>query len=297
MTTSDSAATSAQEPGSQTPFPVRDAALVYNYTHFNPSAYPLHQEFGGPKIGDPAPDFRVTDIDGAEVALSDFRGRFVVLETGCATCPMFGKGITTMNALAYRFPDVVFLVLYIREAHPGENLGPHRCLADKTAAANLLRREEREGRRILIDTLDGQVHQAYGGMPNIVYVIDPQGTVVFRNMWNDPSAVEEALKQAMAGGDPSRLQPRPRPPRPAVIRRVLRRAGRQAVLDMVVVSPKILPIVRRLIRGDLTSARDGRIARWRASRVVAATPLIRSFRQRDKSRQPLEPGTQRGSES
>ncbi|RVW00150.1 TlpA family protein disulfide reductase [Rhodococcus xishaensis] len=265
MTTSDSASTRPQGTSSR-PSSARDAALIYNYTRFDPSEYPLHQEFGGPKIGDPAPDFRVTDIDGAEVALSDFRGRFVVLETGCATCPMFGKGITTMNALTYRFPDVAFLVLYIREAHPGENLGPHRCLADKTAAASLLRREEREGRRILIDTLDGQVHRAYGGMPNIVYVIDPQGTVVFRNMWNDPSAVEEALKEAMAGGDPSRLQARPRLARPAVIRRVMRRAGRQAVLDMVVASPKILPIFRRMIRGDLKPAREGRIARWRVSR-------------------------------
>ncbi|RVW00863.1 TlpA family protein disulfide reductase [Rhodococcus spongiicola] len=266
MTTSDSASPSAQETSSAKPSPALEAALIYNYRRFDPSEYPLHQEFGGPKIGDPAPDFRVTDIDGAEVALSDFRSRFVVLETGCATCPMFGKGITTMNALAYRFPEVAFLVLYIREAHPGENVGPHRCLADKTAAANLLRQEEREGRRILIDTLDGQVHKAYGGMPNVIYVIDPQGTVVFRNMWNDPSAVEEALKQAMAGGDPSRLRARPRLASPAVARRVMRRAGRQAVLDMVRASPRIVPIIPRLIRGDLKSARDGRVPHWRVSR-------------------------------
>ncbi|QUR65807.1 peroxiredoxin family protein [Mycobacterium spongiae] len=260
MTTSGSASTGPQpngQPGQVT--------LAYNYARFRPSEHPLNQEFSGPKIGDRAPDFRVADIDGAEVALSDLRGRFVVLETGCATCPMFGKGIVTMNALAYRFPDVAFLVLYIREAHPGENLGPHRSQADKTAAANVLRQEDREGRRILIDTLDGQVHRAYGSMPNAVYVIDPNGIVVFRSVWNDPAAVEKALQQAMAGGDPSQLQPGPRFAPPAVIWRILRRAGGQALRDVVVMIPLAVRNFPKLARDDVNSARDGRFPRLRKS--------------------------------
>ncbi|AOW93730.1 hypothetical protein BFN03_16665 [Rhodococcus sp. WMMA185] len=266
MTTSDSAPTSAQESSSQPRSPTQRAVLAYNYARFDPGEYPLGKELGGPKIGELAPDFHVTDIEGVEVALSDYRGRYVVLETGCATCPMFGSGITTMNALAYRFPDVAFLVLYVREAHPGQNCRPHRSLADKTAAATLLRREEREGRRILIDNLDGQVHRAYGGMPNMVYVINPQGDVVFRSVWNDPEAVDEALRRAMAGGDPNSLESRPRLARPSVMWRVMRRAGRQAVLDMVVALPKIVPIFRRLIWGDLKSVRSPQIPFWRRSR-------------------------------
>lgn len=32
-----------------------------------------------PKVGDPAPDFRLLDADGKEISLSDFRGKHVVL--------------------------------------------------------------------------------------------------------------------------------------------------------------------------------------------------------------------------
>lgn len=238
MTTSGSAPKDAGSGGDEACSSVQDAALIYNYEHFGLADRTLDR-LGGPQVGDPAPDFRATDLDGAEVALSDLRGRFVVLETGSATCPMYERGITAMNALAYRFPGVAFLLLYTREAHPGERLGPHRSQADKTAAAAMLRQADREGRRILIDGLDGRAHQAYGAMPNTVHVIDPHGTVVFRSMWNDPPVVEAALTRALAGGDPGELQARFRSAPPTVLWRILRRAGGQAVRDFVCAFPKL----------------------------------------------------------
>ncbi|QUR65806.1 peroxiredoxin family protein [Mycobacterium spongiae] len=242
MTTSDSGAPGMFARGG-TDSPARDVALAYNYARFRPSEQQREQilvhGLGGPKIGDLATDFRATDLDGTEVALSDFRGKVVVLETGSASCPMFEQHITRMNALAYRFPDVVFLVLYTREAHPGSNLRPHRSPADKIAAATLLRRQDQEGRRILIDSLDGEVHRAYGSMPNTVHLIDADGTVVFRSMWNDPTTVGEALTKMVAGADPSELEPRFRPAPPAVMWRILRRAGRQALWDMALASRKL----------------------------------------------------------
>lgn len=229
-------------------------AAAYNYTYFSLGDRTLDR-LGGPQVGEPAPDFLATDLEGTEVRLSDFRGRFVVLEAGSATCPMYERGITVMNALAYRFPEVAFLLLYTREAHPGEHLGPHRTQAEKTAAAGLLRRADREGRRILVDDLAGHAHRAYGAMPNTVHLIDPHGTVVFRSMWNDPPVVETALAQALAGGDPAGLRPRFRPAPPPVLWRILHRAGRQALRDFVRAFPKVS-------WEHLKPARDASRERW-----------------------------------
>jgi hypothetical protein len=81
---------------------VVDRASQYNYEHFSLQQRTLHV-LGGVQIGEPAPDFTTR--------LSDFRGKTVVLETGSASCPMYVKNIEPMNALAYRFPKVEFLLL------------------------------------------------------------------------------------------------------------------------------------------------------------------------------------------
>lgn len=52
-----------------------------------------------------------------------------------------------MNSLAEKFPDIVFRVLYTREGHPGENLGPHRTPAGKMHHARLLLKDDDDKRR------------------------------------------------------------------------------------------------------------------------------------------------------
>ncbi len=207
-----------------------DDALEYNYTHFSLGGHTMDR-LGGVCIGEPAPDFAATRVDGTRVALSDYRGKSVVLETGSVTCPMYAGRIETMNALAYRFPEVEFLVLYVREAHPGERIGPHRRHADKVANARLAVQEDGEARTIVVDDQLGTAHHRYGAMPNTVHVIDAQGVVVFRAMWNDPDAVENVLRLMQAGQDPGAVPVRFRPAGVPTLLRVLNRAGRQALWD------------------------------------------------------------------
>lgn len=57
----------------------RDASS-YNYPHFNLGSYNL-ENFEGPKIGERAPDFQATDLDGKKIHLSDFQGKIRVLES------------------------------------------------------------------------------------------------------------------------------------------------------------------------------------------------------------------------
>jgi hypothetical protein len=117
----------------------------------------------GPHTGEAAPDFRLQDLDGVPVRLSDLRGKPVVLEFGSYTCPIFSDRVIDMERLAQRHPEAEFLVIAVREAHPGEVTGHHNTLAQKRQAARCLAIEEGLRRRVLIDDLEGSVHGAYGG--------------------------------------------------------------------------------------------------------------------------------------
>jgi hypothetical protein len=222
----------------------------YNYARFDLANRTLDR-LEGVREGEPAPDFTAVRPDGQRVRLSDYRGQVVVLEAGSVTCPMYERGIDRMNALAYRYPGVAFLLLYTREAHPGERLGPHRSMGEKLEHARLAKEADREGRTILVDDLRGSAHQLYGSMPNTVHIIDPDGAVVFRNLWNDPATVDEALQRIARGEDASMLRPRFQPAPPTVLFRVLRRAGRRALRDFFVAFPKAVWLHLKPFRSSL----------------------------------------------
>ena len=59
----------------------------YNYKRFRPSNYD-YGNFAGPKPGEEILDFTLRSLDGKEAKLTDFKGQWVVLETGSLTCPM-----------------------------------------------------------------------------------------------------------------------------------------------------------------------------------------------------------------
>jgi peroxiredoxin len=210
----------------------------YNYDHFG-LEHRVMDHLGGVRVGEAGPDFTATRLDGSPVKLSDFRGKRVVVETGSVSCPMYVSHVESMNALAFRFPDVVFLVLYVREAHPGQRIGAHRDSAQKAAAARIVVDEEREGRTIVIDDLAGTAHRHYGAMPNTVHLIDADGIVAFRAMWNDPPAVEAALHRVLGGQDAGTVQSRFRPAGVRTVLRVLRRAGWRAMWDFVIAFPRL----------------------------------------------------------
>ena len=151
--------------------------------------------FVGPAAGEPAVDFTVTDFSGKEYTLSDFLGKWVVLETGSSTCSQYTKNIDQMRGLRGEFPDVEFLLIYVREAHPGERLSQHKRFSDKLNAARLLPEKYHEDRRILIDTLNGDMHRVYGAMPNVIYVINPEGSVHYRCDWTHVDGLRTALSK------------------------------------------------------------------------------------------------------
>jgi len=182
---------------------VNDGGADYNYERFSfaleDGAFERWQA-ESPALGQEAPDFELADLDGERHRLSDLRGHPVVLEFGSYTCPIFCAQIPPMEDLTRRHDEVSFLVIYTREAHPGEITPAHRRNADKLAAASRLAQEEHLGRTVLVDDIAGAVHAAYGRAWDAVFVLDSEGRVVLRRAWNDPGQLGAVLS-AMAAGE------------------------------------------------------------------------------------------------
>jgi hypothetical protein len=67
--------------------PEATAQPAYNYPAFvRSSAVDVSSPFRQTlRVGEPAPDFALTTLDGATVRLADLRGKYVVLEFGSIT--------------------------------------------------------------------------------------------------------------------------------------------------------------------------------------------------------------------
>jgi hypothetical protein len=211
----------------------------YNFTRHKTSLYNL-QELAGPKTGEKALDFPATKLDGQDVRLSDYYGRIIVLENGSVTCPQYVGNINPMNDLARDYPNVEFLMLYTREAHPGERIGAHKTLSDKIKRAKETQKRFNEQRTILVDAIEGTAHLTYGALPDMVYIIAPDGTVAFRGKWNNAKAIREILNRLVKNESIQGMRsPFRIPPLVANIRAVAP-AGFGAVVDLMMCAPKIM---------------------------------------------------------
>jgi peroxiredoxin len=222
------------------------SADAYNYQSFDYGSEQVELERWlreGPAIGQPAPDFELADLDGNRVRLSDLRGQPVVLEFGSYTCPIFSDRIPAMQQLAREHPEATFIVIYVREAHPGEIQGAHRSLAEKRTAAHKLAMEEALTRRVLVDSVDGATHRAYGGALNPVYVIGPDGRIIMRQAWNHPADVASALRAQLAGAEPGIAESTDmlrEPGRGPTGQRLIERGGVKALRDFYETAPAAL---------------------------------------------------------
>lgn len=158
--------------------------------------------------GETAPDFTLTDTNGKTHALSDFKGKFVVLEWLNHDCPFVQKHYDSgnMQGLQKEFTakDVVWLSIN-SSAEGKEGNYP----ADK---ANELTKEKNAAPSAVLLDSDGKVGKLYGAKTTPhMFVISPQGLLIYQGAIDDkPSAdpadiassknyVKTALDEAMAG--------------------------------------------------------------------------------------------------
>jgi hypothetical protein len=159
-------------------------------------------------VGQAAPNFTLTGADNKPHALSDYKGKFVVLEWTNPHCPFVHKFYDsgTMQALQKEWTGKGVVWLRIDSAAPGHDgfLTPEGLAAYDT--------ENHVAATESLADPDGQVGHMYGARTTPhMFVIDAQGTLVYAGgIDNRPSPdpetipgatnyVTQALTEAMAG--------------------------------------------------------------------------------------------------
>jgi len=161
----------------------------------------------------------------------------------------------------YRAHGLQCCIVYTREAHPGEHYPHHDTFEQKFASAKKLRELDDVAEiPILVDDIAGATHTAYGQLPNMVYLIDRDGIVVYKSDWTDAAEIDEMCK-ALLRRDEMKAQHVPIirqgisqrlhwiPMDPAHRERVYRRSGEKAIEDY------------RKARGILPYAADAQAAK------------------------------------
>jgi hypothetical protein len=102
----------------------------------------------------------------------------------------------SMNALSKKFSDkkVGSIFLYTHEAHPAEYYPHLTSMEQKFKHARDLRDILGVNRPIYVDSLDGACHRAYGSLPNMSWIFNKSGIVLYKSDWTDVTSVELAVE-------------------------------------------------------------------------------------------------------
>lgn len=214
---------------------------MYNYKRFSNKEYDLAHP-AGIDIGQKIPDFQVLTLSGEAKSFKYYLDKPVILETGSITCGMFAGQRKAMNDLAANSNDFSFLLLYIREAHPGKIIPAHSNIAEKCELANQLQYEDKiENRTIIVDDIEGNFHLTLGALPNMVFIVDTDGRVMYKEEWNNTKSLKTAINEFRLCKDTiaSKWAMLPMPNIP-VEYKIFKRAGWDAARDFVAALPKLI---------------------------------------------------------
>src|SRR5438132_9376871 len=161
-----------------------------------------------PPVGSSAPDFSLTDAKGKTHSLSDYKGKYVVLEWFNPECPFVKKHYNSgnMQKLQEEYTGKGIVWLTIDSSAPGTegNLTPEQ--AEKKITDWKTRQTA-----LLLDP-EGKAGRAYGAKntPDMI-VINPKGKIVYEgaidskatpypsDIPNSTNYVKVALDESMAG--------------------------------------------------------------------------------------------------
>lgn len=89
--------------------------------------------------------------------------------------------------------DVQFFTVYVREPHAGGQYPQPKTLQERTRYAKDCVASDRQQIPVIIDAIDNGIHATYGGLPNMVYVIDTRGKIGYRASWAKHDQVRDAV--------------------------------------------------------------------------------------------------------
>jgi peroxiredoxin len=171
-----------------------------------------------PAVGSAAPDFSLPDAAGKTHSLSDYKGKYVVLEWFNPECPFVKKhyGSGNMQKLQGEYTSKGVVWLSIDSNAPGAegNLSPEQ-------AQVVMKKWNTKQTALLLDP-DGKAGRTYGARntPHM-FVINPQGKIVYEgaidskatpnpdDIANSTNYVKVALDESMSGKPVSNASTRP----------------------------------------------------------------------------------------
>lgn len=103
---------------------------------------------------------------------------------------------------------VQFIFIYTNEAHPGNNKPHHTSMEQKLQYARDMAAMWDIQRPMLVDDLDGPVHRAYGQLPNMTWIINSAGRVVYKADWTDHRTIRPVVEQLITERDLRRQRER-----------------------------------------------------------------------------------------
>lgn len=159
-------------------------------------------------IGKPAPDFALADLQGKPVKLSDYKGKFVVLEWVNPECPFVDKHYSSKNmqTLQKQAANKQVAWLAINSTSP-----THSDYKTPAEMDQWMKEQGGAPAATLLDK-DGNVGKLYGAKTTPhMYIINPRGELVYAGAIDDKRStdpadigsarnyVSAALGEAMAG--------------------------------------------------------------------------------------------------
>jgi thiol-disulfide isomerase/thioredoxin len=233
----------------------------YRYKHFTTGLLFRDLRFrkNSAKPGDAFPSFEIITTTGDRLVNDDvFDGRPAIFIFGSMTCPMTASAAPTVQDLYDEFGDRVnFIMLYVREAHPGENIRQSESMQDKLEYTRMLKDFYGIDWTVAADNIDGDLHRALDPKPNSAFLVGSDGTILFRSLWAaDYGALREAIS-AVADGRALQTQQSTRMIVPVAramghVQAVMERGGTRAVRDLwisglpMALAGRVAPLFRPL---------------------------------------------------
>lgn len=146
----------------------------------------------GAKAGKPAPDFKAMDSLGKEHKLSDYKGRYVVLEWVNHGCPFvvaqYEKSKMQAQQVKWTKKNVVWL--RVNSSAPGKqgHVTAEECVKEA-------KKYRSKATATLLDE-DGKIGKKYGAKTTPhMFVIDPQGKVAYAGAIDNAPRVADIVKE------------------------------------------------------------------------------------------------------
>lgn len=169
----------------------------------------------GYQKGEKLPDFTLRNINGDRFNLYETLklGKPVMLITGSTTCDHTRKNLNSINAFTNKYSNKLSIyIIYTQEAHPCDAISPYslnheiweskanirdhvkasqpRTYGERKALASKWQKTYKVQPTVLIDNPGNDSWKTLGQAPNMMYLIEPDGNVYYKQVWAQMEEVE-----------------------------------------------------------------------------------------------------------